>query len=100
MKREEKKQEEPQGNLFVTPLEEVLPSAMLPYAEFVILDRALPKPYDRERNSKKRGIAAVAFLLRAKLCITAERVVHIQSLAAAAGKAGREGKESKRIIAS
>ena len=33
----------PQGTLFVTPLEKVLPDSMLPYAEFVIIDRALPR---------------------------------------------------------
>ena len=54
MKREEKKQEEPQGNLFVTPLEEVLPSAMLPYAEFVILDRALPRVEDGLKPVQRR----------------------------------------------
>ena len=46
MKTERNKQPEPQGTLFVTPLEEVLPSSMLPYAEFVILDRALPRVED------------------------------------------------------
>ncbi len=54
MKREEKKQEEPQGTLFVTPLEEVLPSAMLPYAEFVILDRALPRVEDGLKPVQRR----------------------------------------------
>ena len=49
MKNEKKKaaeQETPKGTLFVTPLEEVLPQSMLPYAEFVILDRALPRVED------------------------------------------------------
>ena len=50
-KRKDKKQEEPipekiKGDVFVTPLEEVLPMSMLPYAEFVILDRALPRVED------------------------------------------------------
>ncbi len=54
MKREEKRQEEPQGTLFVTPLEEVLPSAMLPYAEFVILDRALPRVEDGLKPVQRR----------------------------------------------
>ena len=54
MKSEEKKQEEPQGTLFVTPLEEVLPSAMLPYAEFVILDRALPRVEDGLKPVQRR----------------------------------------------
>ena len=34
---------EAKGQLFVEPLEKVLHSSMLPYAEFVILDRALPR---------------------------------------------------------
>ncbi len=29
----------PTGNIYVTPLEEVMPDSMLPYAEFVILDK-------------------------------------------------------------
>lgn len=37
---------EPKGQLFVEPLENVLHSSMLPYAEFVILDRALPRVED------------------------------------------------------
>ena len=53
MKSEEKKQE-PKGTLFVTPLEEVLPSAMLPYAEFVILDRALPRVEDGLKPVQRR----------------------------------------------
>ncbi len=53
MKSEEKKQE-PQGTLFVTPLEEVLPSAMLPYAEFVIMDRALPRVEDGLKPVQRR----------------------------------------------
>ena len=31
---------EQKGEIFLTPLEEVLPGSMLPYAEYVILDRA------------------------------------------------------------
>ncbi|MDE6274835.1 MAG: DNA topoisomerase 4 subunit A, partial [Clostridiales bacterium] len=45
---------EPKGNLFVTPLEEVLPSSMLPYAEFVILDRALPRVEDGLKPVQRR----------------------------------------------
>lgn len=45
---------EPQGSLYVTPLEEVLPSAMLPYAEFVILDRALPRVEDGLKPVQRR----------------------------------------------
>ena len=37
---------EPTGQLYVEPLEKVLHSSMLPYAEFVILDRALPRVED------------------------------------------------------
>ncbi len=52
-----KKREEapvPQGNLFVTPLEEVLPASMLPYAEFVIMDRALPRVEDGLKPVQRR----------------------------------------------
>ena len=45
---------EPQGTLFVTPIEEVLPSSMLPYAEFVILDRAMPRVADGLRPVQRR----------------------------------------------
>ncbi len=47
-------QAEPQGQLFVTPLEEVLPQSMLPYAEFVILDRALPRVEDGLKPVQRR----------------------------------------------
>lgn len=53
MKKNEKPKE-PQGNLFVTPLEEVLPQSMLPYAEFVILDRALPRVEDGLKPVQRR----------------------------------------------
>ncbi len=53
MKAEEKKQA-PTGALFVTPLEEVLPASMLPYAEFVILDRALPRVEDGLKPVQRR----------------------------------------------
>ena len=42
------------GQLFVTPLEEVLPGSMLPYAEFVILDRALPRVEDGLKPVQRR----------------------------------------------
>ncbi len=45
---------EPQGQLFVTPLEEVLPQSMLPYAEFVIMDRALPRVEDGLKPVQRR----------------------------------------------
>jgi DNA gyrase subunit A len=54
MKKNEIPKEEPKGNLFVTPLEEVLPAAMLPYAEFVILDRALPRVEDGLKPVQRR----------------------------------------------
>ncbi len=44
----------PSGNVFVTPIEEVLPQAMLPYAEFVILDRALPRVEDGLKPVQRR----------------------------------------------
>lgn len=44
----------PQGNVFSTPLEEVMPSSMLPYAEFVILDRALPRVEDGLKPVQRR----------------------------------------------
>ncbi len=44
----------PQGNVYVTPLEEVMPQAMLPYAEFVILDRALPRVEDGLKPVQRR----------------------------------------------
>lgn len=58
-KRKDKKQEEPipekiKGDVFVTPLEEVLPMSMLPYAEFVILDRALPRVEDGLKPVQRR----------------------------------------------
>ena len=42
------------GQMFVTPLEEVLPGSMLPYAEFVILDRALPRVEDGLKPVQRR----------------------------------------------
>ncbi len=53
-----KKQEpeiiEPTGQLYVEPLEKVLHSSMLPYAEFVILDRALPRVEDGLKPVQRR----------------------------------------------
>ena len=54
MKKAQNEITEPQGTLFVTPLEEVLPSSMLPYAEFVILDRALPRVEDGLKPVQRR----------------------------------------------
>ena len=42
------------GKTFVTPLEEVMPRSMLPYAEFVILDRALPRVEDGLKPVQRR----------------------------------------------
>ena len=44
----------PQGNIFVKPIEEVMPTSMLPYAEFVILDRALPRVEDGLKPVQRR----------------------------------------------
>jgi DNA gyrase subunit A len=44
----------PEGNVFVTPLEEVMPQSLLPYAEFVILDRALPRVEDGLKPVQRR----------------------------------------------
>lgn len=54
MKKNEQPRVEPKGTLFVTPLEEVLPASMLPYAEFVILDRALPRVEDGLKPVQRR----------------------------------------------
>ncbi len=54
MKKNEMPQEEPKGALYVTPLEEVLPASMLPYAEEVILDRALPRVEDGLKPVQRR----------------------------------------------
>ncbi len=53
-KKEEPIQIEPTGQLFVEPLEKVLHSSMLPYAEFVILDRALPRVEDGLKPVQRR----------------------------------------------
>lgn len=44
----------PTGKVFTTPLEEVMPQSMLPYAEFVILDRALPRVEDGLKPVQRR----------------------------------------------
>ena len=44
----------PQGNVFVQPIEQVMPGSMLPYAEFVILDRALPRVEDGLKPVQRR----------------------------------------------
>lgn len=58
-KRKDKKEELPvpaeqKGQVFLTPLEEVLPGSMLPYAEYVILDRALPRVEDGLKPVQRR----------------------------------------------
>ncbi len=53
-KKNEAPMSEPTGSLYVTPLEEVLPSSMLPYAEFVIMDRALPRVEDGLKPVQRR----------------------------------------------
>ena len=44
----------PTGQVHVTPLEEVMPQSMLPYAEYVILDRALPRVEDGLKPVQRR----------------------------------------------
>ncbi len=53
-KKNEPEQIDPKGQLFVQPLEKVLHSSMLPYAEFVILDRALPRVEDGLKPVQRR----------------------------------------------
>ena len=53
-KKNEPEMLEPQGQLFVEPLENVLHTSMLPYAEFVILDRALPRVEDGLKPVQRR----------------------------------------------
>ncbi len=50
----------PQGKVFMTPLEEVMPQSMLPYAEFVILDRALPRVEDGLKPVQRRILYTMA----------------------------------------
>lgn len=45
---------DPTGRLYVEPLEKVLHTSMLPYAEFVILDRALPRVEDGLKPVQRR----------------------------------------------
>ena len=42
------------GKIFVQSIEEVMPNSMLPYAEFVILDRALPRVEDGLKPVQRR----------------------------------------------
>ena len=53
-KKQEPEQIVPTGQLYVEPLEKVLHSSMLPYAEFVILDRALPRVEDGLKPVQRR----------------------------------------------
>ncbi|MCM1438146.1 MAG: DNA topoisomerase 4 subunit A [Roseburia sp.] len=50
----------PQGKVFQTPLEDVMPQSMLPYAEFVILDRALPRVEDGLKPVQRRILYTMA----------------------------------------
>ncbi len=52
--KNEPEQIEPTGQLYVEPLEKVLHTSMLPYAEFVILDRALPRVEDGLKPVQRR----------------------------------------------
>lgn len=44
----------PQGNVYITPIEEVMPTSMVTYAEAVILDRALPRVEDGLKPVQRR----------------------------------------------
>lgn len=50
----------PQGKVFTMPVEEVMPQSMLPYAEFVILDRALPRVEDGLKPVQRRILYTMA----------------------------------------
>ncbi|MBE5753515.1 MAG: DNA topoisomerase 4 subunit A [Clostridiales bacterium] len=52
--KKEPEQIVPTGQTYVEPLEKVLHSSMLPYAEFVILDRALPRVEDGLKPVQRR----------------------------------------------
>ena len=54
MSKKEQTNGQPKGTLYVTPLEDVLPASMLPYAEEVILDRALPRVEDGLKPVQRR----------------------------------------------
>ena len=56
MARSKKEPEQivPTGQLYVEPLEKVLHTSMLPYAEFVIMDRALPRVEDGLKPVQRR----------------------------------------------
>ena len=53
-KKMQPEQVEITGQTYVEPLEKVLHSSMLPYAEFVILDRALPRVEDGLKPVQRR----------------------------------------------
>ena len=52
--KKEPEQIVPTGQLYVQPLEKVLHTSMLPYAEFVIMDRALPRVEDGLKPVQRR----------------------------------------------
>ncbi len=52
--KQEPEMMEPSGQLYVEPLEKVLHTSMLPYAEYVILDRALPRVEDGLKPVQRR----------------------------------------------
>lgn len=47
-------EEEKKGQIFEQSMEEVLPNSMLPYAEYVILDRAIPRVEDGLKPVQRR----------------------------------------------
>lgn len=54
MAKRQNEEIQPNGALFEIPIEEVMPSSMLPYAEYVILDRALPRVEDGLKPVQRR----------------------------------------------
>ena len=52
--KKEAEQIVPTGQLYVQPLDKVLHTSMLPYAEFVIMDRALPRVEDGLKPVQRR----------------------------------------------
>ncbi|MBQ5597207.1 MAG: hypothetical protein IIU66_01790 [Clostridia bacterium] len=57
--KQEPETTQPTGNLYVEPLEKVLHTSMLPYAEYVILDRALPRVEDGLKPVQRRILYAM-----------------------------------------
>lgn len=54
MAKREMKQIEPTGNLYTMTVEDVMSTSMLPYSEYVIMDRALPRVEDGLKPVQRR----------------------------------------------